>query len=646
MFTTLDYETFLIQPSKQAPRPVCLVTDASGADELLHCVFDRDAVRDRLYRAFAQGYVVGAYTAFDASVALADMPELTETIWMAYDQLRVLDVQINEKLIDLSRDRLGGRPGPNGWEKVFYSLADIVQRRFGRVMDKDTWRLRYGTLIGTPCAQWEPGARKYPLDDLRETREVLQAQFQEPPECLVDAARQARASFWLTLVTARGFALDRQWIERLDADLKAEERRIVDGPEGLAALGLVKRERDGSWTRDTKVAGARLAAVWRHLTAPVPRTADGKVELDKEACKASGDVALKAYSRLSEIITTQAKLESLKAAAVAGMPIQSRFEVLLESGRTSCSGGRITKKADIANRMAYSFQIQNVTKAPGLRECFVPRPGFLLWSIDYSQLELCTWSQVCMDWFGFSRLGEMLNAKIDVHSMMGAKIFGLEYDWVLANKKKDDKARKARAAGKPFVFGKPGGMGARGIQAFAKAPPYEIDMELEEAEANSRRWGELFPEHKPFFDYIRRCVDRDGYIVQPRSGRIRGGRSFTAMCNTTFQGLAADAAKMAVYEVARAAYTGRDSRGVRYPALYGSYIVNFVHDEAIGESPADRASEAAEEAAGIMRRIAAEWIPDVPPDAEPCLMERWYKDASIVRDEDGRIQAWRPKEKT
>jgi len=661
ILSTIDFETCLIQPGKQAPRPVCLVTDVDGRDELLHCVFDRDNVRDHLYRAFTGGYVVGAYTAFDAAVAMADMPELAEFIWLAYDQLRVLDVQVNEKLIDLARGRLGGRPGPNGWEKVFYSLADIVARRFGRVMDKDTWRLRYGTLLGTPCAEWEPGARDYPLGDLRETRAVLQAQLQEPPECLVDAARQARASFWLTLVTARGFALDRQQIERLDADLKGEYRRIIDGHDepvsppipghgqemrhvpGLAQLGLVKQERDGSWTRDTKAAGARLVAVWPASAGPAPHTDDGGVELTKQACKESHDPALKAYSRLSEIITTQAKLESLKAAAVVGMPIQSRFEVLQETGRTSCSGGRITKKTDIANRMAYSFQLQNITKAPGLRECFIPRPGYLLWSIDYGQLELCTWAQVCYDLFGFSRLGEMLNAKVDVHSMMGAKIFGLEYDWVLANKKKDEKAKKARASGKPLVFGKPGMMGPKGIQAFAKAPPYEIDMTLEQATEYGNQWSDLFPESKPYFKYVRHCVD-EGYAVQLRSGRIRGGVGPTDCANGFFQALAADAAKHALYEVMRACYTGRDSSGNRYPALHGSYVLDFVHDEGVGESPIDRASEAVDEASGIMRRIAREWLPNVPPEAEGCLMERWYKDASIERGEDGRIKAWRPKE--
>lgn len=694
-FNVHDSETFLISPGRQAPKSVCWVFDAAGQDELLHSKFHRDAVLDRIYRTYTDGYAVGAYTAFDACVAMADMPELSECIWKAYDELRVLDVLVNEKLIDLANGRLGWRFTREGPQKIKYNLADTVLRRFKFEMDKDTWRLKYGTLIDTPLERWDPGAAKYPLDDLRWTREVLHEQLKEPPACLIDAARQARASFWLTLVTNRGFALDREWIDRLDADLRAEEKRLIEGDpvalrkaaedytdanrafelgaagaeearlqahreyeraHGLARLGLVKPGK-GGWTRDTKVAGARLDAVWGNRPKPevdlyeqdgngdeAPTTTDGKIALTKEVCRDSGDLVMKDYSRLTEIIVTLAKVASLKEAAAANMPIQSMFDSLLESGRTSVSGGRV-KKSEIANRRSFGFQIQNVKTEPGLRECFVPREGYLLWSIDYGQLELCTWAQACMYLFGFSKLGEMLNAKQDVHSMMGAKIFGLEYDWVTKNRKTDPKAKKARDCGKPFVFAKPGGMGDRGVQRFAAGPKYNVHLTPEEAHKYGQDWEQLFPEHKPYFDYVRRCLARDGGVMQLISNRFRGVDKFPAACNTIFQGLAADTAKAALYEVSRACYTGRDSRGNRYPALHGSYVVNFVHDEAIGESPKDRASEACQEAASIMKSVAQEWLPHVPPDAEPCLMERWYKEATIVRGEDGRIKAWAPKAK-
>jgi len=701
-YGTFDFETPLIQPSVQVPSPVCLVTDVSGHDELLHCRFDREAVGDRLYRLFTERLVVGAYTAFDACAALVAMPELSEAVWTAYDQFRVLDVLLNEQLIDLAKGRLGWMYAPGQKpQKVIYNLANVVQRRFGVDISgtkegPDAWRLRYGTLAETPISQWEPAAVKYPLDDLGWTRAALHDQLKEPPELLVDAARQARASFWLTLVSARGFALDRNWIERLEADLLTEQKRLVEGDaaeqasvygqyllatrtgdtaaieaaqragdraRGLAAHGLVVTTKKGALKKETKAAGARLAAVWGNRPRPepvegeeteesdedgeddaVPTTPDGAIQLTKEVCRDSGDLVLKDYSKYCEVVTTLAKVSALKDAALAGMPIQARFETILETGRTSCRGGKVKKK-DIPNRSSYGFQIQNVKTEPGLRECFTPRPGYLLWSIDYGQLELCTWAQACMYLFGFSKMAEMLNAKQDVHSMMGAMIFGLEYDWVVANKKKDPKAKKARDCGKPFIFGKPGGMGDTGIQHFAAGPKYNVILTLEEAHTYSEKWKQLFPENVPYFKYIRHCVERQGYVVQLVSNRIRGTKKFTEASNGTFQALAADTAKDAVYEVERACYTGRDSEGNRYPALHGSYVVDFVHDEAIGESPIDRASEAVVEASSIMKRVAHKWLPHVPPDAEPCLMQRWFKEAALERGEDGRIKAWKPKTK-
>lgn len=665
-FGTFDYETPLIQPGVSVPKPVCLVTDVNGQDELLHCRFDRDVVRERLYRLFTGGYVVGAYTAFDACVALNDMPELAEYIWAKYDRLEVLDVLLIEQLIDLAFGRLGWTyVSGKKPQKVVYDLKTVVKRRFGHDMDKseDGWRLRYGTLSDTPCHLWEPEARKYPLDDLGWTRASLHDQFKAPPETLVDAARQARASFWLTLISARGFALDPQWIDRLEADLLTEQKRLVEG--GLFAHGLVVVvTKKGALKKDTKAAGARLTAVWGSRPMPepvepvegeepeepeddeVPTTPDGKIQLTKEVCRDSGDPVLKDYSKYCEVIATLAKVSALKDAAVARMPIQARFETLLETGRTSCRGGKIKKKADIPNRSAFGFQVQNVKAEPGLRECFHARPGYSLWSIDYGQLELCTWGQSCIYLFGFSKMAEMLNAKQDVHSMMGAMIFGFEYDWVTKNRKSDPKAKKARDCGKPFIFGKPGGMGDKGIQHFAAGPKYNVILTLEEAHEYSEKWKQLFPENVPYFKYIRHCAERNGYLVQLVSGRVRGSNRYTELANSVFQGLAADTAKSAAYEVARACYTGRDSTGNSYSALHGSYLLNFVHDELIGESPEDRASEACQEAASIMKRVAAEWLPNVPPEAEPCLMRNWAKDASLVRNEDGRIVAWEPKVKS
>jgi DNA polymerase I-like protein with 3'-5' exonuclease and polymerase domains len=138
-----------------------------------------------------------------------------------------------------------------------------------------------------------------------------------------------------------------------------------------------------------------------------------------------------------------------------------------------------------------------------------------------------------------------------------------------------------------------------------------------------------------YFDYIGKLVEMPGAkITQLRSGRIRGDVGYTDGCNTLFQGLGADAAKSALFDVCRACYA--DPRS----PLWDCRPVNFVHDEIIAEAPEHRAAEAAEELSRIMVATARRWLPDVRITAEPVLARRWSKNAESVRDASGRLIPW------
>ena len=50
---------------------------------------------------------------------------------------------------------------------------------------------------------------------------------------------------------------------------------------------------------------------------------------------------------------------------------------------------------------------------------FIPTPGYLLCSIDYSQLELCGLAESCFRRFGFSKLMDTINSGVDCHKYMG-----------------------------------------------------------------------------------------------------------------------------------------------------------------------------------------------------------------------------------
>jgi DNA polymerase I-like protein with 3'-5' exonuclease and polymerase domains len=144
---------------------------------------------------------------------------------------------------------------------------------------------------------------------------------------------------------------------------------------------------------------------------------------------------------------------------------------------------------------------------------------------------------------------------------------------------------------------------------------------------------------RKYFRYIAdKCEEGGGQfdVQQHRSERIRGAVGFCDGCNTYFQGLSADGAKRALYEVAKECYNVPDS------PLYGTRPVAFVHDEIIIEAKKEIAPFAAKRLTAIMVREMATFLPDIPIQADAALMNRWYKDAEPVYDEAGTLVCWSP----
>ena len=303
------------------------------------------------------------------------------------------------------------------------------------------------------------------------------------------------------------------------------------------------------------------------------------------------------------------------------------------------------------NHNCTSPNLQNLPKERGVRECYRARPGMVLSSVDYEALELHTLAQACLTLLGKSKLAEALNNGVDPHLLLATEFLleGITYD---EGKKirKDEKHPRykevvhARNMAKIANFGLPGALSAKTLVAYAKAGGIIIDLKA--ATDLKAKWFKAWPEMKDYFKRISSMlgdVDDNGEEVgtaeQLFSARIRGGARYTALCNTLFQGLAADLAKVACYELAKACYVPGHN-----PILYGSRPIVFVHDETIVEHPIETAHERALEQARIMVEAGKAFCPDVPLKAEPALMFHWSKDAVAVYDENKRLVPWMPQE--
>lgn len=607
----VDSETELITEFCKAPRLVCISQHGDRADGPSLFKWDEFEAKTLINVWLHEDTIIGANIAYDMGVFAAQWPDLLDIIVAAYDRNEILDIQIAEKLRDIALGQLNRVPGAKDPKRP-YSLESLAWRYLQKEMDKSTWRLRYGELRDVPLKDWPAGAREYPVIDAYYTYQIWQAQEKVDLRTIAD---ESRHSFWLHLLSCWGIRTDLGVVAELEADLNL---RLEERIRLLERGGLIRRVK-GEWVRDTKAAMSLMVGVSGEKA---KLTATGRVSLDEEACLDSGDETLAAYAQYSSL----KKQLSSDIPALRRGEIHARFDSLKETGRTGCGD---------------PYNLQNPPKSGGVRECFVPRPGFVFIDADYDLLELRCFSQVCLEILGWSDMADVLNAGKDVHTDLASYILGISYDEGMARKKaKDPELKVARNTAKNCNFGLLGGMGAERFVLLCKRGETPIIITEEYAKelvaVTKRRWTEL-PAYLRWAGKI--TEEGPAYVPDLLGGGVhRGGCDYSTAANTNFQRLGAHVAKSAGWAIMKSCYVDRKS------PLYGSRIVNFVHDQFIIETPLDVANDAAVETGRLMVEAAKPWLPDVPATTTPCLATCWSKNAEAIYDAKGRLLSWSPKE--
>ena len=260
-----------------------------------------------------------------------------------------------------------------------------------------------------------------------------------------------------------------------------------------------------------------------------------------------------------------------------------KYNDILNTGRTSCSGAK-----------SGSVNIQQIPRSGGVRELFIPEEGNVLIDIDYSAIELAGLAQICKEKYGFSVIGDLINEGKCLHYYMASQIYG----------KPEDKITKdERQFAKIPNFAFPTNMGTPTFIKYCKT--YGVTMSKAQAERFKDAYKSAYPEIREH--YWKSTSGGDAVFTL--SGRRRADCTYTAYLNTQFQGLCADGAKLALYNVARAGYK----------------IVAFVHDQIVVESEKDTAEEEMENISKIMVDSMKEFIPDIKISVEGEIRDRWGK---------------------
>lgn len=618
----IDVETARFKKGCMAPEIICL----SVADHEGSWVYGPDKVEavltDLLRKAcLGELKLCGHNVSYDFACVLSNYLDLWPYVFVAYDGDRITCTGIRERLLDISIGEFRFHVEGAANKKHGYDLGDLAERRLGRALDKDEeegWRLRFEELKDAPIKDWPKEAIDYSREDAVAALELYRDQEIRARQFAYSMPTQfedTRADLALRLMSVWGVMADTEKVEALVSE--SLDKMKVFGKQ-LSEVGLATYHENintqvslnGSSQEEPTVEIHKItkeirAAVERHHPNP-PRTEKGNIKTDAETL---AECNYEPFEWLTEFNSIQKTL-STYLSKMGEPPIHASFFAIgAESDRTSCARPNL----------------QNQPRLAGVRECFIPRDGFVFLDADYSTQEMRTLAQSCLDILGTSRLAEKFKTDVNFDPHM-------ELAKHLARGNPDADLKKLRQRSKAGNFGFPAGMSATTFLLYAKA--YGLNLKLSESEHIRNTWFRAWPEMRPYFNFVSNLVN-DGYGVArvPQSGFVRAKVNFKEACNTYFQTLAAHASKTALWEITKRAYFRIGSY------LYGSRPVMFVHDEILLETPEEAGHEAAIEMEEVMVRAMERWTPDVPSKAEAMLMRYWSKDAKRTF-ENGRLIPW------
>jgi DNA polymerase I len=280
---------------------------------------------------------------------------------------------------------------------------------------------------------------------------------------------QLMASIVLDVISRTGVLIDQA---RRDEKVASLQKVVDETRRTLALAGLPTQGKGAQAALRKRI--EKLAIADPHIQ--IHRTETGQIATDEEQLTelAAYDPVLEVmlkYRQASKLLVTYAN--KMKP----GQRIHGKFNYLMTSGRTSCSGG---------------FNLQNLPKEldaqsheTTIRGCFVPSPGNVFVVVDYKTLELTVLGWAWKHQLGF---GDSLHKIIlndgDMHRLIAAKVLG---------KSPEDVTRPERDAAKPVSLGRPGGLGWKTIQKQALSV-YNSDLTEAQVRERMKAYEDLCPE--------------------------------------------------------------------------------------------------------------------------------------------------------
>lgn len=324
------------------------------------------------------------------------------------------------------------------------------------------------------------------------------------------------------------------------------------------------------------------------------------IKKTKTGYSTNHDVLMKLYDKhpIIEEILSYRVVSKLQSTYIDGLKkVIKDGRIHTQLNQTIAVTGRLSSK----NPNLQNIPIR-LEEGRRIRKIFVPSPGRIILTADYSQIELRVLAHISGD----KNLTEAYNQGKDIHQMTASKVFDIPFEEVSSSQR-----REAKAVNFGIVYG---------ISDYGLSE--NIDISRSDAKQYIEKYFEEYPGIKRFMDQSVEDAKEKGY-VKTLSGRIReipdihaknfNVREFakrTAM-NSPIQGTAADIIKISMIHVVKA----MEEQGLQ------SDLILQVHDELIFDVPLEELE--------IMKSLVKKHMEeaydlDVPLEVNIEVGESWY----------------------
>jgi len=557
-FVAVDTETTVV-PFTLTPELVTFQAYSGGSD--VYYVKKADVKSFLNYHS--NSFLILQNAPFDMDVISKELSD-SSVVYGFYDNNRVRDVGVLHRLYHLA---------DKGFVPFKRNLQLLSKTYLGVDIVKDETRENFGQFLGSKISEIPSNYLEYGAIDVIVTYKVYFALVSlirphDKMNTLLSQDIQVKGDLALNHIYKNGIGFD---LTQRDGWIIGINREMDKHADILASWG---------WVRGRKGIKDVYAAIIDklELTGLLPITESGDVSSKADDLKPF---------RKHAFVNSFLEYQSLEKATsfVKGLTqncVHPRYNLLVNTGRTSCS----------------KPNFQQLPKFGGIREMFIPTSKDDTFIItDYAAVELATLAQVSYSTYGYSTMRDRINNGDDLHKYYGSVMNGCDIK---------DVTKQQRQEAKAANFGFPGGLGVDTFIEFSRG--YGLELEQHQAREMKDVWFDAFPEMEDYMKHER------GEVFT-LTGRKRGNTTFCAEKNTPFQGLAADGAKLAMYNLDKTTSCGGG----------GFKVVGFVHDEIICQVPKTDAEDLLKQQEAIMIESMQQVVPDVKIGVESMINDFYTK---------------------